>query len=69
MIHNRGSFNFQKTSQNVDAYIQFIQKHSKNAKYIKTMKMVEECLARSKTNSLGEQSMSETTMRMTLHEE
>jgi len=69
MIHNRGSFNFQKTSQNVDAYIQFIQKHSKNAKYIKTMKMVEECLARSKTNSLGEPSMSETTMRMTLHEE
>jgi hypothetical protein len=70
MIHNRGSFNFQKTSQNIQAYIQFIQKHSKNAKYGKIMKMVEDCLANSKTHrARGAAPVGETTMRMTLHEE
>ena len=69
MIHNRGSFNFQKTEQNVDAYIRFIQKHSKNHKYIKTMKMVEECLHHSKSTSGVQDDIGLNTMRMTLHED
>jgi hypothetical protein len=69
MIHNRGSFNFQKTQQNVDAYIGFIQKHAINAKYTKTMKMVEECLNNSKQKSVLKNEPALNTMRMTLHEE
>uniref|UniRef100_A0A6C0K1X7 Uncharacterized protein n=1 Tax=viral metagenome TaxID=1070528 RepID=A0A6C0K1X7_9ZZZZ len=69
MIHNRGSFNFQKTQQNVDAYIRFIQKHSKNPKYIKTMKMMEECLNHSSQNSVFRNETGLNTMRMTIHED
>uniref|UniRef100_A0A6C0HGW8 Uncharacterized protein n=1 Tax=viral metagenome TaxID=1070528 RepID=A0A6C0HGW8_9ZZZZ len=69
MIHNRGSFNFQKTQQNVDAYIQFIQKHSKNPKYTKTMKMMEECLNHSSQNSVLKNEPGLNSMRMTLHED
>lgn len=69
MIHNRGSFNFQKTQPNVNAYIQFIQKHSKNLEYIKTMKMVEECLNRSSLNSVLKTEAGLNSMRMTLHED
>lgn len=69
MIHNRGSFNFQKTQQNVDAYIRFIQKHSKNPKYTKTMKMVELCLNNSEQTSVFKNESGLNTMRMTLHEE
>jgi hypothetical protein len=67
MIHNRGSFNFQKTQQNVDAYIGFVQKHSKNPKYTKTMKMIEECLNNSQRPDLKNEPALNT-MRMTLHE-
>jgi hypothetical protein len=67
MIHNRGSFNFQKTQQNVDAYIQFIQKHSISPKYTKTIKMVEECLNKSQRPDLKNEPALNT-MRMTLHE-
>jgi hypothetical protein len=69
MIHNRGSFNFQKTQQNVDAYIRFIQKHSKNPRYTKTMKMVEECLNHSSQNSVFKNETGLNSMRMTLHED
>jgi hypothetical protein len=69
MIHNRGSFNFQKTQQNVDSYISFIQKHSKNPKYIKVIKMVDACLHQSKKDGRRENKLGENTMRMTLHEE
>jgi hypothetical protein len=69
MIHNRGSFNFQKTQQNVDAYIRFIQKHSKNPRYAKTMKMVEECLNHSSQNSVFKNETGLNSMRMTLHED
>jgi hypothetical protein len=69
MIHNRGSFNFQKTQQNVDAYIRFIQQHSVQPKYIKTMKMAEECLNHSSQNSVLKNEAGLNSMRMTLHED
>jgi hypothetical protein len=68
MIHNRGSFNFQKTQQNVDAYIRFIQTHSIHPKYTKTMKMVELCLNNSEQTSVFKNESGLNTMRMTLHE-
>ena len=67
MIHNRGSFNFQKTQQNVDAYIGFIQEHASHLKYTKTMKMVEKCLNNSQLPNLKNEPALNT-MRMTLHE-
>jgi hypothetical protein len=69
MIHNRGSFNFQKTQTNVNAYIQFIQKHSKTQEYVKTMKSMEECLNRSSQNSVFRNEVGLNSMRMTLHED
>jgi hypothetical protein len=68
MIHNRGSFNFQKTQQNVDAYIRFVQKHAIHPKYTKTMKMIEECLNKSQQKSVLKNEPALNTMRMTLHE-
>jgi hypothetical protein len=69
MIHNRGSFNFKKTQQNVDAYIRFIQQHSVQPKYTKTMKMVEECLNKSEQTSVFKNEPGLNSMRMTLHED
>jgi hypothetical protein len=69
MIHNRGSFNFQKTQQNVNAYIRFIQQQSIHPKYTKTMKMVEECLNNSEQNSVFKNEAGLNSMRMTLHED
>lgn len=68
MIHNRGSFNFQKTQQNIDKYIQFIREHSADLTYINTMKMTEQCLDNATQLSVFRNDIALNTLRMTLHE-
>jgi hypothetical protein len=69
MINNRGSFNFHKTPDNIDSYIQFIKKYAKHPKYVKTMKKIEECLNISKQKSVFQNEPGLNTLRMTVHED
>jgi hypothetical protein len=69
MINNRGSFNFHKTPDNIDSYIQFIKKYAKHPRYVKTMKKIEECLNISKQKSTFKNEPGLKTLRMTIHEE